>query len=107
VVQSIQPQTEAGIWINGGFFIFRKEIFNYIEEGEELVEQPFMRLIAQEQLLTHRHTGFFASIDTLREKVMFDDMFARGDTPWALWDKSPRNARYRANSNGKVQALQG
>jgi len=99
-VKSIQPQTEAGIWINGGFFVFRKEIFEYMEEGEELVYEPFSRLIAQEQLLTHHHNGFFASIDTLREKMMFDDMFARGDTPWALWDKSPRNARYRMASNG-------
>jgi glucose-1-phosphate cytidylyltransferase len=102
-VKSIQPQTEAGIWINGGFFIFQKEIFDYIEEGEELVEQPFARLIVQEQLLTHKHTGFFASIDTLREKVMFDEMFAQGDTPWMLWDANPRNARYRANSNGKIK----
>jgi glucose-1-phosphate cytidylyltransferase len=107
MVRSIKPQTEAGIWINGGFFLFRKEIFDYMENGEELVEQPFARLIAEEQLVTHRHTGFFASIDTLREKVMFDEMFARGDTPWALWDKNPRNARYRTNSYGKVKEPEG
>jgi glucose-1-phosphate cytidylyltransferase len=102
-VKSIQPQTDAGIWINGGFFIFRPQIFDYIQEGEELVYEPFARLIAQGKLMTHRHHGFFASIDTLREKVMFDEMFARGDTPWALWDANPRNARYRmsANGNGK------
>jgi glucose-1-phosphate cytidylyltransferase len=94
-VKSIQPQTEAGIWINGGFFIFRKEIFNYIEDGEELVYEPFSRLIAQGKLMTHKHNGFFASIDTLKEKMMFDDMYSHGDTPWALWDESPRNARFR------------
>jgi glucose-1-phosphate cytidylyltransferase len=102
-VKSIEPQTQAGIWINGGFFVLRKEIFDYIQEGEELVEQPFARLIAQEQLMTHKHTGFFASIDTLREKVMFDEMYAQGDTPWMLWDANPKNARYRVNSNGKVK----
>lgn len=103
MVRSIEPQTEAGIWINGGFFIFRRQIFDYIQEGEELVYEPFARLIEQGQLMTHRHTGFFASIDTLREKMMFDDMFSRGETPWALWDENPRNARYRtaANGNGK------
>lgn len=103
LVQSIEPQTEAGIWINGGFFVFRKEIFDYMEDGEELVYEPFRRLIAQEQLITHQHQGFFASIDTLKEKVMFDEMFARGETPWALWDQNPRNARYRLNSNGKLK----
>jgi glucose-1-phosphate cytidylyltransferase len=101
LVKSIDPQTDAGIWINGGFFVFRKEIFDYIEEGEELVNEPFNRLIAQGQLMTHKHAGFFASIDTLREKVMFDEMFARGETPWALWDTHPRNSRYRVSSNGK------
>jgi glucose-1-phosphate cytidylyltransferase len=95
LVTSIEPQSKAGIWINGGFFIFRKEIFDYLREGEELVQEPFDRLISQSQLLTHQHDGFFASIDTLREKLMFDDMFARGDTPWALWDSTPRNASYR------------
>lgn len=100
MVKSIDPQTDAGIWINGGFFVFRKEIFDYIQEGEELVNEPFNRLIAKRQLMTHKHTGFFASIDTLREKVMFDEMFARGETPWALWDANPRNARYRVNPNG-------
>ncbi|NJC98969.1 MAG: glucose-1-phosphate cytidylyltransferase [Anaerolineales bacterium] len=100
-VRSIAPQTDAGIWINGGFFIFRKQVFNYIQEGEELVNEPFARLISEEKLMTHKHNGFFASIDTFREKVMFDEMFARGDTPWALWDANPRNARFRKNSNGK------
>jgi glucose-1-phosphate cytidylyltransferase len=95
LVKNIEPQTESDIWINGGFFILKKEIFDYIEQGEELVYEPFARLIAQKQLLTHQHRGFFASIDTLKEKMMFDDMFARGDTPWTVWDKNPRNARYR------------
>jgi glucose-1-phosphate cytidylyltransferase len=100
-VTNIQPQTKAGIWINGGFFILKKQIFDYIQDGEELVEEPFARLIEQGQLLTHKHTGFFASIDTLKEKMMFDDMYARGETPWALWDQNPRNARYRNGKNKK------
>jgi len=101
LVTNIEPQTESGIWINGGFFVLRKEIFDYIKEGEELVYEPFGRLIETEQLITHQHKGFFASIDTLKEKMMFDDMYARGDTPWALWDANPRNARYRMNGNGQ------
>lgn len=101
IVKSIEPQTESRIWINGGFFVFRKKIFDYIEDGEELVYEPFRKLIQQRKLLTRQHKGFFASIDTLKEKLMFDDMFARGDTPWAVWDSNPRNARYLMNSNGR------
>ena len=50
VVNGVHPSAEAGIWINGVCFIFRSEIFNYLNEGEELVEQPFQRLIGEEQL---------------------------------------------------------
>lgn len=105
IVRSIQAQTDAEIWINGGFFIFRKEIFDYIEDGEELVYEPFRRLIAKERLMTHQHNGFFASIDTLREKMMFDDMFARGETPWALWDENPPNARFRMKTDGNGEKI--
>jgi glucose-1-phosphate cytidylyltransferase len=104
-VTSIEPQAKSGIWINGGFFVLRKEIFDYIQEGEELVYEPFGRLIAKEQLFTHQHRGFFASIDTLKEKMMFDEMFARGETPWALWDPHPRNGRHQDNLNGKIDLI--
>src|SRR5690349_7789662 len=91
MVKSIDPETEAEIGINVGFFVFHKEIFDYMHDGDEIVNEHFGRMITQRQLMTQKHTGFFASIDTHREKVMFDEMFARGETPWALWDAHPRN----------------
>lgn len=104
LVSTFEPVSNTDLRINGGFFIFKKEIFDYIQEGEELVDEPFKRLIAENQLLAYQHKGFWASIDTLKEKKMFDDMYATGDTPWAVWDKTPRNSRYRVNLNGKEQA---
>jgi glucose-1-phosphate cytidylyltransferase len=103
VVSTFEPVNNTDLRINGGFFVFKKEIFDYIEEGEELVHEPFKRLIAGNQLLAYQHKGFWASIDTLKEKKMFDDMYATGDTPWAVWDAVPRNSRYRMNSNGNGQ----
>jgi glucose-1-phosphate cytidylyltransferase len=85
-VNSIQPVQQAGLLINGGFFIFRHEIFDYMREGEELVVEPFQRLIAADQLAAYRNPGFWACMDTLKEKMMFDEMYARGDTPWAVWE---------------------
>ena len=74
-------------WINGGYFCLRREIFDAIEEGDELVEQPFQRLIAQRKLAVLRHEGFWQSMDTFKDKITFDRMEARGDCPWALWKR--------------------
>jgi glucose-1-phosphate cytidylyltransferase len=54
--------------------------------GDELVDAPFRRLIERNRLLTYKHTGFWACMDTFKDKQRFDDMHARGDRPWAVWD---------------------
>jgi glucose-1-phosphate cytidylyltransferase len=59
-VEDIQHLTQSGIWINGGFFVFKKEIFKYFENGEELVEEPFRRLIEKGELISYKHDGFWA-----------------------------------------------
>jgi glucose-1-phosphate cytidylyltransferase len=76
------------VWINGGFFILKKEIFDYIEEGEDLVQEPFHRLISENQLVAYKNPGFWACVDTLKEKTMFDEMYARGETPWVVWESA-------------------
>ncbi|MCB9134322.1 MAG: glucose-1-phosphate cytidylyltransferase [Anaerolineales bacterium] len=91
-VNEIQPVWEADFWINGGFFIFRKEIFSYMRPGEELVIEPFRRLIAANELVSYRNPSFWACMDTYKEKKLFDDMYARGEMPWAVWD-AERNGR--------------
>lgn len=85
LVTGITGPEDADIWVNGGFFVFRKEIFDYIGEGEDLVDQPFQRLIARDQLVTHRHEGFWGALDTLKDlgtlRMLHDD----GRPPWAPW----------------------
>jgi glucose-1-phosphate cytidylyltransferase len=85
LVCSIDDVFSADLWVNGGYFIFKKEIFNYIKPGEELVYQPFQRLIAERQLITYKYNGFWACMDTFKEKQQFDDMFARGEPLWEVW----------------------
>ena len=80
---------ETEFWINGGFFCLRKEIFEHIEEGDELVEKPFQRLIAQRKLAVYRHHGFWQSMDTFKDKITFDRMEARGNCPWMVWQRHP------------------
>jgi glucose-1-phosphate cytidylyltransferase len=85
LVRGIQDVTQSDIWINGGFFIFRQEIFDYIEEGEELVDEPFRRLIEREQLLAYPYEGFWAPMDTLKDKHNLETLAATGRPPWEVW----------------------
>ena len=85
VVKDIQHVGKSDIWINGGYFVLRREVFRYIHDGEELVYEPFRRLIKEGQLVAYRHDGFFMCMDTFKEKMTIDDMVARGETPWELW----------------------
>jgi glucose-1-phosphate cytidylyltransferase len=86
-VRDIRHVQQTDFRINGGFFVFRKDIFGYMREGEELVEEPFQRLIAERRLVARRYDGFWAAMDTFRDKLNFDNMYARGETPWAVWKK--------------------
>jgi glucose-1-phosphate cytidylyltransferase len=87
VVLSITTSHQSEIWINGGYFIFRRAIFDYIQPGEELVVEPFNRLIEAGQLLAYKHRGFWASMDTLKDKMILEEMFEKGHTPWLPWTR--------------------
>jgi glucose-1-phosphate cytidylyltransferase len=83
-VRDIVPSDNADMWINGGFFVFRKEIFDYMREGEELVLEPFQRLIKADQLLAYKYEGFWRPMDTLRDRQILEDMIEKGNMPWRV-----------------------
>jgi glucose-1-phosphate cytidylyltransferase len=85
VVNCIEAAQKANLWINGGFFILKQAIFDYMQEGDELVEAPFQRLIAERQLVTYKNPGFWACMDTFKEKKLLDELHASGEPPWAVW----------------------
>ena len=87
VVTDVKSTALSSGRINGGFFIFKKAIFDYIKDGEELVEQPFKRLIEKRELLTYSYDGFWACMDTFKEKQHLDEVYTRGNAPWELWRK--------------------
>ena len=84
-VRAIRTMKEASIWINGGYFVLRKEIFKYINPGEELVYEPFRRMIAEGRVWSHPHRGFWQCMDTFRDKQLLDEMEASGAAPWRVW----------------------
>jgi glucose-1-phosphate cytidylyltransferase len=85
VVSGIHDVTQSNLWINGGYFVLRSELLDDLGPGEELVEEPFRRLLAQNKLLAQRHEGFWAPMDTLKDKQQLESMHDSGRAPWELW----------------------
>jgi glucose-1-phosphate cytidylyltransferase len=90
LVEEIKTSGDLDTWINGGYFVFKNSIFDYIKDGEELVHEPFGRLIAEKQLLGHRYGGFWKSMDTFKEKQELDELYSKGAAPWQLWRRRER-----------------
>jgi len=91
VVSSIRDIRATDHRINGGYFTFRSQIFDYIREGDELVLAPFARLIEKEKLIAHPYDGFWASMDTFKDKQQLDELYARGQAPWEVWKQGRRS----------------
>lgn len=87
VVESIESMHKSDLWINAGFFCLRPAIFDAMQDGEELVEQPFQRLMAQKKLRAHQYGGFWSAMDTFKDKITLDRMEAQGNCPWMVWKK--------------------
>ena len=78
---------KSDVWMNGGYFVLSNDIFDYIHENEELVEEPFARLIADNRLSSLRFNGFWSCMDTYKEMSMLHDLYEKGDRPWAVWER--------------------
>jgi glucose-1-phosphate cytidylyltransferase len=78
---------DTDLTINGGYYVFRNEIFRYIKDGEELVVEPFERLIKEKQLIGYKYEKFWYCMDTFKEQQELNDMYDRGDAPWEVWKK--------------------
>jgi len=78
-----------GTWINGGFFVMEPGIFNYLIHGDETIleREPLEKLAGEGRIAAYKHTGFWKSMDTLRDKNELTDVWLKGEAPWALWQK--------------------
>jgi glucose-1-phosphate cytidylyltransferase len=82
LVESIEEIRHADVWINGGFMVLRRDVLDYIEPGEELVEEPFKRLIERDELIAYRYEGFWEPMDTIKDKQRLDSLADTGRAPW-------------------------
>ena len=86
-VSGVQHVTEIGLRINGGFFVMNQRYFDYARPGEDMMGEPAHRMVAEGALASFRHEGFWACMDTFKEKRLLDDIYASGDAPWAVWHR--------------------
>lgn len=81
-VTVVAPVTKAPMWQNGGFFVMRPGVFDVISDGEDLVDEPLNRLADRSQLLAYPWEGFWAPLDTQRDRLRLEELVARRDMPW-------------------------
>ena len=92
-VRNFRMSDQSEVWINGGYFIFRNKIFDYIRDGEELVLEPFNRLIGEGRLMAYKYDGFWRAMDTLRDRQVLEEMVERGETPWRVSQRMPHQGK--------------
>ena len=84
-VTGIESVLTSDMWINGGFMVLRSTIFDYLRDGEELVEEPFARLLDESKLFAYKYEGFWKAMDTFKDKISFERMWGQEDWPWQVW----------------------
>lgn len=87
-VKNIYPISQSHLRMNGGFFVFKNKIFDYIKEGEDLVNEPFQRLIEKGELVAYNYDGFWASLDTYKDKQRLDQLASDDHAYWQIWNGS-------------------
>jgi glucose-1-phosphate cytidylyltransferase len=111
LVTGIDELASSGMRINAGYFVLKREIFNYFRPGDELVVEPFQRLIREKQLSAYQYDGFFSAMDTFKDKQALDNLYERGNPPWEVWrnssslirnEQSPRRGKL---ADGKAPAF--
>ena len=88
-VHGLQDVTRSDIWLNGGYFVMRSDFLDNMRPGEDLVEEPFQRLMAEDQLLAQRYDGFWSPMDTLKDQQWLENLHESGQAPWQLWNSEP------------------
>ncbi len=86
VVTQVTPVKELLQWENGGYFIMRPEIFNYLRAGEDLVEDAMVRMVCDRKIIAYPYKGYWSPADTVKERAQLEEMYQQGNCPWMIWD---------------------
>jgi glucose-1-phosphate cytidylyltransferase len=86
LVGGITPVDTMPLWVNGGNFVLRQEVFEHIPENGDLVADGCTELAKRGRLLAYPYRGYWRATDTVKERVALDEAYSRGEKPWALWE---------------------
>jgi glucose-1-phosphate cytidylyltransferase len=92
LITQVTPMRDLRQWENGGYFVLRPEIFDYLDEGEDLVEHAIMRLVERRRVLAYPYKGYWSPADTVKERAQLDELYQRGNCPWMIWDQDRSGA---------------
>ena len=99
IITQVTPMQDLRQWENGGYFVLRPAIFDYLHEGEDLVEDALMRrLVPLRRVLAYPYKGYWSPADTVKERAQLEEMYHRGTCPWMIWD--PERSSVTAMTNG-------
>jgi glucose-1-phosphate cytidylyltransferase len=108
LITQVTPMRDLRQWENGGYFVLRPEIFDYLQEGEDLVEDAIMRrLVPQGRVVAYPYKGYWSPADTVKERAQLDEMYHRGNCPWMIWDAERSGASAPRGSALADYALSG
>ena len=86
LITNAQPLRDLRAWENGGYFVMRPEIFDHLNEGEDLIGDAVVRLVPQGRVIAYPYKGYWCPADTVKERAQMEEMFHRGNCPWMIWD---------------------
>ncbi|MBI4198893.1 MAG: glucose-1-phosphate cytidylyltransferase [Chloroflexi bacterium] len=86
-VTAFQEKPRLDAWVNGGFFVFDRRIFDYLTENSVLETEPLERLAAEGEVVAYRHEGFWACMDTYKDTVELNATWNAGGAPWGIWER--------------------
>jgi glucose-1-phosphate cytidylyltransferase len=107
LVSGIHAINNGNLRINGGFFIFKSKIFKYIGADEELVGEPFQRLIQEKELIGYKYDGFWQSMDTFKDKQHLEGLYRAGAAPWEVWKRNSKRKSGSATASARHDAAIG
>jgi glucose-1-phosphate cytidylyltransferase len=92
LVTEVMPMQDLRQWENGGYFVLRQEIFDYLGEGDDLVGDAIPKLVKERKVLAYPYRGYWSPADTVKDRAQMEDRYAKGSCPWMVWDSERSGA---------------
>jgi glucose-1-phosphate cytidylyltransferase len=86
-IQHFREKPRMNVWVNGGFFVFNRSIFEYLGPNDVLEGEPFERMAAQRQIMAYQHRGFWACMDTYKDTLTLNELWSTDRAGWKLWQE--------------------